>query len=164
MIPRAATYFSEKELELFHQIELLVQEVELPDLGLMGGARPLGANPDMRYLVSCHMVTRAIAALYPQLAVKDGTFMRGYGHSWLVDGRGHIIDPYPWAMVGGPIMLSTEDMSPWNNKRQWSIKHEVYGVYEEDEPDEGFNREPFLTHAAMVTDAFCIAAKKFCPT
>lgn len=157
VIPHIATHFTDEELELFHQIELLVQEVELPDLGLEGDARALGAPPDSRFVVSCHMITRAIATLYPQLTVEDGDFLRGYSHSWLITGKGNIIDPYPWAMVGGPVMLTTDGLSPWGSSRIGG--HE--SVYQKDaKVDEWFGGEPFLTHVDLVTDAFRATAER----
>ncbi|OHA80235.1 MAG: hypothetical protein A2675_03795 [Candidatus Yonathbacteria bacterium RIFCSPHIGHO2_01_FULL_51_10] len=56
--------------------------------------------------IHCHVLTRALNSVFPMLEVRDG-FVSGahYEHSWLVTSSGHIIDPCPIAMIGGPIMV-----------------------------------------------------------
>jgi len=108
MTPYAeSSYFSPEELALFGKIKNLVQA--MPDVDLGKDAK------EKQILVSCHMVTRAIAKIFPELEVLDGQFgaWAGYDHSWLKRGHRLIIDPYPWAAVGGPIMVCGDMISPW---------------------------------------------------
>ncbi|PJE51022.1 MAG: hypothetical protein COV29_01980 [Candidatus Yanofskybacteria bacterium CG10_big_fil_rev_8_21_14_0_10_36_16] len=89
-----------KDLELFYKIESVIQNCG--DVML-----------DSDRLVSCHMVTRALAKFF-QLKYVDGHFGDGaWEHSWLILGKDLIIDAYPWSMVGGPTLVHVGLMSPW---------------------------------------------------
>ena len=69
--------------------------------------------PNFNFAVSCHMLSRAIAPL-TGLKVKTGWFFTaGWNHSWLETSQGNIIDVYPWAQIGGPVLLCTKYFSPW---------------------------------------------------
>lgn len=90
---------------LFTKVRRAVRRMPTVDLGKDGRGREIP--------VSCHMVCRALAATLG-LELKDGYFGDGAAtHSWLLTKGGLIIDPYPWAMVGGPVMVSLEGLSPW---------------------------------------------------
>ncbi|MEY4744457.1 MAG: hypothetical protein RL272_402 [Candidatus Parcubacteria bacterium] len=93
------------DLALFRNIRRVVRRLPDVDLGIDGQGR--------RVPVSCHMLCRALAAHFP-VPCRDGYFGEGAAtHSWLATGAGSIIDPYPWAMVGGPVMVYALGMSPW---------------------------------------------------
>ncbi len=94
-----------EELKLFEDIRKVFLELPEVDLGTDADGRPIP--------VSCHAITRAIAACFP-VELKDGYFGRAkWQHSWLTTPHGNTIDLYPWAAVGGPILLITRDHSPW---------------------------------------------------
>ncbi len=126
-----------EEYDLFQKICLVVREMPDVDLGRneQGDAIP----------VSSHMVTGALAANFSSVAVKDGfIFKNGSPHSWLETKSGLIIDPYPVAMVGGPVMVLKKSYgSPWI----WFYAEAVRGAYPE------YSREPFLSHVTKVTKA-----------
>jgi hypothetical protein len=65
--------------------------------------------------VSCHVLTRILARMFPGVAVVDGHFQgRGSHHSWLDMGEGVIADVYP---IGGivPFLVDTNGyLNPWN--------------------------------------------------
>ena len=92
MKPHMTDVVSQEDLFLFQKIEMVVHEMPEVDLGV-----------DLRgekVLVSCHMIARALAHLFSWLEVK-----RGYSL---------IIDPYPVALVGGPIMVHAGFITtPW---------------------------------------------------
>lgn len=70
----------------------------------------LGTRLDGKKIpIHCHVLTRALASVFPTLKVRDG-FMNGlnYQHSWLVTPNNCIIDPLPIAILGGPIIIDDE--------------------------------------------------------
>lgn len=107
MTPYAKKYVSKNNLEMFGKIKRIVAALPNIDLGVNGRGEKI--------LLSCHMLTRALAELFP-LKVWDGYFGAPgdrYEHSWLVDKGIHIvIDPYPVAVLGGPVLVVVE-ASPW---------------------------------------------------
>jgi hypothetical protein len=55
---------------------------------------------------SCHMVADALSQIYsPQVGVERGFYLSGYKHSWLRTEHRNIIDPYPIATIGGPLLI-----------------------------------------------------------
>ena len=114
MRPYMVSMIPEQDLFLFQEIERVVQKMPDVDLGK--------DEEGMRILVSCHMVVRAITRLFPEVARKDGYFTKnakkGIRHSWLVIKRNPnlLIDPYPVALVGGPIMVHCGFFTvPWDS-------------------------------------------------
>ena len=99
-----------EDLLLFEKIEGQIQKMPEVDLGVNKEGR--------KVLVSCHMVARALARIFPEVAYKDGYFGRhGQRHSWLRVKRNPklIIDPYPIALIGGPIMVHGGFITtPWD--------------------------------------------------
>jgi len=67
-----------------------------------------------KVIVSCHMITRALARFFP-VRYRDGYFGEFNQHSWLITKNGLIIDPYPVAVVGGPMLIDTRYMTPWRS-------------------------------------------------
>jgi len=95
MTPYVTQFIEPYELAQFEEICRVVRE--LPDL-------ELGFNKDgSRILLSCHILSRAVAMVF-ELKYVDGFFKPHYQHSWVLNERGNLIDVYPVAMVGGPIM------------------------------------------------------------
>lgn len=93
-------YIPSTKLEAFEQMRSLI--ADLPDL-----------EPSHR--VSCHVLTRVLAARFPDVTAVDGWFAgKGNEHSWLDMGDGIVADVYP---IGGavPFIVDTSGMmNPWN--------------------------------------------------
>ena len=109
MKPHMTDVVSQEDLFLFQKIESVVREMPEVDLGVdLQGEK---------VLVSCHMIARALAHLFSEVEWKDGYFARrGQRHSWLEVKRSYklIIDPYPIALIGGPIMVYAGFITtPW---------------------------------------------------
>lgn len=120
---------------LFKRVRRAVKRLPNVDLGSDGRG---GRVP-----VSCHMVCRAFASTLG-IELRDGYFGEGaWTHSWLLTDAGLIIDPYPWALVGGPVMVSVKDLSPWR------------GLYREADLSRHFEalRPAFDRHVDEVTRA-----------
>ncbi|MBI1755162.1 hypothetical protein HY250_02695 [Candidatus Azambacteria bacterium] len=120
-----------EDIKIFREIRLVVEE--LPDV-------EFGKGPDGEPIViSCHMLTRALAEYFPVKA-KDGFMVNIWQHSWLETKGGFIIDPYPIALVGGPILVVAKD-SPWGS----FYKKYLHGSF----PD--LMQEPFLSQVKLLT-------------
>jgi len=106
MKPYILSFVSSEDYNLFLQIRRVVQEIPEIDIGR--------DEKGKKILVSCHMITRALAYYFP-VEYRDGYFFQKHlQHSWLVRGNYIIIDPYPVLMVGAPIMVTNRlVMSPW---------------------------------------------------
>ena len=130
-------------LSLFCQVREVVAQMPDVDLGTRSdGGRATGRIDNGKIRISCHVLTRALAACFP-VKVKDGYFMGIWEHSWLVAEGGFTIDPYPVALVGGSILLDTgSGFSPWTRD----------GVYTEHSLS--FEEDPrFSEYVAKVTAA-----------
>ena len=95
---------SPDELDLTRKIAQIIQA--LPDVPI---------PPDLhgtKQEVSCHMLVRAIHALYPELQVQDGFYHSQYPHSWLLTPTGNVLDVYPVAGASGPLLLAGGEASP----------------------------------------------------
>ena len=111
--------------QVVHDLKLIKRFLEeLPDAGpeQVSTRRHICAvqSNEPEYLWSCHGLTRAAAGLTNgRWTVLDGFFMRkGSCHSWLYLNnsfdRQYILDVYPIAAIGGPILLDVSDSrTPW---------------------------------------------------
>lgn len=90
----------EKYLNLFRRIEIVLQRMPEIDLGEAGS-------------ISCHIICAALADLFP-VSHRSGYFGGLNEHSWLVMGS-LIIDAYPVAVVGGPILVDARYITGWSN-------------------------------------------------
>lgn len=100
MTPHAMKSIHREDILLWKKIRWLVEN--LPDIDL-------GEKPDGEGIVlSCHMLARAVGRLF-NLCVADGCVLplheHMYEHSWLITDHGNIIDLYPIATIGGPIII-----------------------------------------------------------
>lgn len=99
------------------------------------------ALPSLPRGTTCHALVRAFAPALGLTAV-DGYFgLGGHTHAWLVD-KGieyWVIDVYPWASLGGPMLVCTELLSPWSRlyrpkddwlRRQLKAGHHMTGFEE----------------------------------
>ncbi len=95
MNPFALRTLSEEEVSLFRKIEKVVDLLPDIDLGTEGGKEiPL----------SCHLLAQAIGTCL-HLKVETGTYHDIFEHSWLRTRSGKIIDVYPVATLGGPLLI-----------------------------------------------------------
>jgi hypothetical protein len=98
MTPYAQTKLSQENHQIFRKVEAVVHNLPDIDLGTFGEKK----KP---VLMSCHILARAVGGCFG-LKVVDGEYIVGFSHSWLLtpDGR-WVIDVYPCATVGGPIIV-----------------------------------------------------------
>jgi hypothetical protein len=61
--------------EIFGKIKAIVDA--MPDIDL-------GARGTSEEFVSCHMIARGLAKLFPELELQDGKFHGSWQHSWLM--------------------------------------------------------------------------------
>jgi hypothetical protein len=97
MKPYAAHLAPAEDLAALARIRDLMEK--LPEWGI-----PRNDDPDDHALVSCHTLARAFASVMKDLTVVDGRVL-GHEHSWLVTRSRNIIDVYPVATVGGPLLI-----------------------------------------------------------
>ena len=149
MEPYALEIIAPADLSLFYKIREVVTKMPEVDLGTRSDRKVRGIGNGKVY-VSCHMLTRALAVCFP-VKVKDGHFHGLWEHSWLVtENERTIIDPYPVAVVGGPILLDISCLSPWMKE----------GVYEEGVLS-SLNKDPnFPSYVVKVTEVVCKTAKR----
>lgn len=96
MIPYACGVINKEDQKMFSQIEKIIENLEEVDLGEESGGRKI--------LISCHLLAKALINFFP-VEVHDGYFcQKPYSHSWLTTERS-IIDVYPIAVIGGPILI-----------------------------------------------------------
>lgn len=96
MIPYAVKDISPEDIVLFNKIKTAVSN--LPDIDL--GKDDKGK----KIILSCHILGRAIAKVF-SLKYVDGYYYPNFDHTWLLTENGNLIDVYPVATIGGPIMI-----------------------------------------------------------
>jgi hypothetical protein len=103
-------FVSEEDLLIFKKIERIMNA--MPDVDL-GPDTDLVAKVGEKIPVSCHMIARGLSCNLG-LEYKDGYFYdMGWNHSWLVTPVSeHIIDPYPWGALGGPLLIVNDRFNP----------------------------------------------------
>jgi hypothetical protein len=124
MTPYARKFVSDEEFELFLKIKDLVTKLPDLDLGLDGSRNKID--------LSCHMFARAVADIF-SLEFVDGYFTIGFQHSWVLTPNGHVIDVYPVAMLGGPILMEARGFSPARNCYLKMNKNRGYKVPSEEQ-------------------------------
>lgn len=93
---------SAEELKVFEEVRKTVPRI-------------LMTNPD----ASCHVICEILADMFSEVVHEKGYFGGTHQHSWLrlpVEDKkyfGRIIDPYPVACLGGPILVDTNCFTPW---------------------------------------------------
>lgn len=103
MTPFARQFISDGEIALLEEVRNAVLRLPDIDLGVDEKGKPI--------IMSCHILARALARVF-RLKFKDGYFFLQYEHSWLVTIKGNVIDAYPIAMIGGPILMDGQVCSP----------------------------------------------------
>ena len=58
-----------------------------------------------RVELSCHIVARGFANMFPHVRCVDGYFSDGFHHSWLMTEEFSLIDPFPVGMVAQPLLF-----------------------------------------------------------
>ena len=96
MIPYMIKYFPKEDIELFKKIEKMVHALPEVDLGKERDGKKI--------LLSCHILTRAIGRIF-KIAPCTGYVYPNYEHSWLTTEKGNVIDAYPPATIGGPVLV-----------------------------------------------------------
>jgi hypothetical protein len=91
---------------------------------------PASVHPDR--LWSCHAVCRAVKVQFKldDWTVVDGFFARrGVQHAWLLrNDKAVVIDVYPVASMGGPILVDVASiLSPWHGA-YWAVEEDYYEV------------------------------------
>ncbi len=104
MIPYTGNILPAEDIRLFEKIKRLITQLPNLDLGI--------DETGDKIILSCHILARALAKVFPQLTVKDGLFLNIFDHSWLITRYGNFIDPYPVGMYGGPILIEGSFGSP----------------------------------------------------
>lgn len=107
MTPVVRRYVSDHEAALFERIKRSVDLMPDLDLGLDEKQRPI--------VLSCHMLARATASVFA-LQYADGYFLPHFEHSWVFTPSGHVIDVYPIAMLGGPVLIDGAIAKKWYRK------------------------------------------------
>ncbi len=97
MKPYAAHLAPHEDVAALKRITELMEK--LPEWGI-----PRDDDPHDHALISCHTLTRAFSRVVKGLSVVDGRVL-GHEHSWLVTKSRNIIDVYPVATVGGPLLI-----------------------------------------------------------
>lgn len=65
--------------------------------------------------LSCHDICKMLTDKFPDFEHWRGRFAE-FDHSWLIfkSDPKIILDPYPWACGSGPLLITTNGMTPWN--------------------------------------------------
>ena len=103
MRPHVLKFIPNEDVELFEKIRSSVNL--LPDLDLGKD------DEDWSIILSCHILSRAVASVFALRCI-DGYFYTNAQHSWVLTPNENIIDVYPIAIFGGPILVHGERFSP----------------------------------------------------
>lgn len=93
--PLVLSVLPEEEVALFRKIQRVIDL--LPDIELV-------TEDGEKIELSCHLLSRAIGKCF-DLTVETGKYHEIYEHSWLRTRSGRIIDVYPVATLGGPLLI-----------------------------------------------------------
>lgn len=147
MTPDVKKYIPDKVFEKFQKIRKIVEEMPDVDLGHDKNGEKI--------IVSCHMVAKALAVI-SGFKVCDGYFgyPDSYRHSWLEASCKFVIDVYPWAIYGGPILVFKDVLSPWFKIYQDSCECQAKKYRTE------FRGKEFRAHCRLVLAAARATAKR----
>ena len=103
MTPYVTRYISRRELALFRVVEKTI--TRLPDINF-------GTDRDGQVIfLSCHILARAVGEIFG-LKVCDGKYFEIFDHSWNITPEGNLLDVYPVAALGGPILHDFSTPAP----------------------------------------------------
>lgn len=108
MKPYVFEFIPEEDLKLFEKIKIMVAKMSDIDLG---------KDKDGKIILSCHILVRAVAKFF-SLKFVDGYLYPNFNHSWLVTPNGNIVDVYPIATIGGPVLID----GSYNSPARWLYK------------------------------------------
>ena len=103
MKPYALKVIPPEDVFLFGKIKKAIEDLPHVNLGRDEKGREIE--------LSCHMLARAVAKFFP-VRVRDGFYANMLPHSWVVTENGHLIDIYPMATIGGPILIDGSPGAP----------------------------------------------------
>ena len=95
----ADRHIEPEDIEIFHQIERVIDDLIVPNLGVDDEGRKIE--------LSCHMLAEVIEEIFGLKRI-NGYFMTGYYHSWLVTTNQNIIDVYPVGTIGRPLLIARQ--------------------------------------------------------
>jgi len=105
--PHVLEYIPEEDLRLFARICSVVEKLPNHDFG-----DPNLKQYKIKNAISCHILARALASFFP-VGVASGLIQNCWEHSWLITKNGFVIDAYPVALYGGPVIVDARSCSPW---------------------------------------------------
>lgn len=135
MIPYVTRYIPIEDIVLFGKIRKAVER--LPEINF--GKSEKGEE----IILSCHILARAVAKVFG-LKFVDGHLYPHYQHSWLLTSSGNIIDTYPVAVIGGPIIV---DNGKWSRSSPARFHYKKKGL------GNGFNHASFRRSVRKVVKA-----------
>ena len=98
MTPHIAKALPDEDIQIFEKIRIAVDA--LPDL------IDLGQNSNGKILqINCHILAEATAITFG-LQRQSGFYYLSAEHSWVLTKTSNIIDVYPVAIYGGPILVA----------------------------------------------------------
>jgi len=113
MIPYAVKDIPPEDIVLFNKIKTAVSN--LPDIDL-------GKDDKGKKIIPyCHILGRAIAKVF-SLKYVDGYYYPNFSHTWLLTENGNLIDIYPVATTGGPIMIVGSNRNHFYTPAYWLYK------------------------------------------
>jgi hypothetical protein len=126
MVPYVMRYVSKEDVNEFNEICRLIHR--LPN--------PVTSSKGEKITLNCHILCRVIGELF-SLQVVDGLYNVIYRHSWLLNKKRQIIDVYPVATLGGPLLIDAPNLL-------------LEKLYEEKKIQDDFTSPVFQDHLAQV--------------
>ncbi|MES3005070.1 MAG: hypothetical protein V4690_03100 [Patescibacteria group bacterium] len=136
MTPHSRSLVSDTDFLLFSKIRQAV--IDLPDLDY---GKDKEDNP---VLLSCHMLAMACSRAF-EVKAEHGFYLESYRHSWLRLPSGNIIDVYPVAQLGGPILFDAVNF------------YHSLALYKPLALRNEFNSEEFLGHVVKIEEQIQLA-------
>ena len=103
MTPFVAQYLPDEDIQIFEKIRVAVNA--LPDNLNLGEYEP---GKPMK--LTCYILAEAVARSF-ELERVSGYFEPCMEHSWTTTRSGNIIDVYPVAIYGGPILVVGQSLT-----------------------------------------------------
>ena len=103
MTPFIAQYLPDEDIAIFEKVKRTVNS--LPNNVTLGEYEP---GKPMK--LTCHILAEAVALAF-KLERVSGYFEPCTEHSWALTGNGNIIDVYPAAIYGGPILVVGQSLT-----------------------------------------------------
>ncbi len=102
---------SDDDVKLFQRIQRVIDEFSDIRFGKDENGEEI--------VLSCHILARAVGKVFGLKCI-DGYFYPNFEHTWLLTPDGNIIDVYPVAVLGGPILMDGQHCSParWLYKKK----------------------------------------------